>query len=181
MGVRKFRLWNECTSEINVLEWVLAVRQGFTSGKQNTQLEVQNRQCKVKDVIDKLVASLDVCCKHQTQYEWKNWMRRLDMEMSSADTHRVICTDFGATLDLSAAKKDNCSVDNHAVLAIYFVLSNWRMVKYKTDKNECDETIICDCDKWLFFGDTISRGKKNDHVFHNSCLTHIINTATTKG
>ena len=111
---------------VNVLEWVLAVRQGYKSGKQNTQLEVQNRQCKVEDVLDKLVASLDVCRKHQTQYEWKNWMRRLDMEMSSADTHRVICTDFGATLDLSAAEKDNCSVDNHAVLAIYFVLSNNR-------------------------------------------------------
>ena len=26
----------------------------------------------------------------------------------------------------------------------------------------------------FFFGDTISRGKKNDHVFHNSCLSHII-------
>ena len=51
---------------VNVLEWVLAVRQGYKSGKQNTQLEVQNRRCKVKDVLDKLVASLDVCRKHQT-------------------------------------------------------------------------------------------------------------------
>ena len=33
-----------------------------------------------------------------------------------------------------------------------------------------------DCDKWLVFGDTISREKKkNDHVFHNCVLTYIIN------
>ena len=27
----------------------------------------------------------------------------------------------------------------------------------------------------VFFGDTISKGKKNDHVFHNACLEHVIN------
>ena len=25
-----------------------------------------------------------------------------------------------------------------------------------------------------FFGDTYSKGKKNDHVFHNACVTYII-------
>ena len=38
-----------------------------------------------------------------------------------------------------------------------------------------DETMISDCDRWIFFGDTISKGKKNDHVFHNACQTYIIN------
>ena len=71
--------------------------------------------------------------------------------MSDADKHRVICTDFGATLDLCASEKDNCSVDNHAVLCIFFVLSNWRKVKYKIGKNEHSETIINDCNKWLFW------------------------------
>ena len=42
-------------------------------------------------------------------------------------------------------------------------------------ENEYDNTIVNDCDKWLFFGDTINRGKKNDHVFHNNCLTYLIN------
>ena len=37
-----------------------------------------------------------------------------------------------------------------------------------------DETIINDCEKWIFFGDTLSKGKKNDHVFHNACQTYII-------
>ena len=26
-----------------------------------------------------------------------------------------------------------------------------------------------------FWGDTISKGKKNDRVFHNACLEHVIN------
>jgi len=29
-------------------------------------------------------------------------------------------------------------------------------------------------EKWIFFGDTLVRGKKSDTIFHNSCLTHII-------
>ena len=86
------------------------------------------------------------------------------MQMSNPDKHCIICTDFGATLDLTAAEKDNCSVDNHSVLAIYFVLSNWRAVKYKKEEDKYNETIINDCNKWLFFGDTISKGKKRSRV-----------------
>ena len=117
------------------------------NGKKNTQLEVQNRRYKVNEVIKKLEDSLQICRKHQAAYEWKTWMRQIDMQMSNPDKHRIICTDFGATLDLAAAEKDNCSVDNHAVLAIYFVLSNWRAVKYEKEEDKYDETIINDCNK----------------------------------
>ena len=37
-----------------------------------------------------------------------------------------------------------------------------------------DKVMVNECDKWIFFGDTLSKGKKNDHVFHNTCLTYII-------
>ena len=80
--------------------------------------------------------------------------------MSNPDKQRIICNDFRATLDLAAAEKDNGSVDNHSVLEIYSVLTNWRAVKYEKEEDKYDETIINDCDKWLFFGDTISKGKK---------------------
>ena len=40
-------------------------------------------------------------------------------------------TIFGATLDLSIAEKDNSSIDNYAVILIFFVNSNWRDVKFK--------------------------------------------------
>eukprot|EP00957_Ditylum_brightwellii_P039044 2950912-Ditylum_brightwellii.AAC.1 len=77
--------------------------------------------------------------------------------MSHADTHRVFCTYFGATLDLRASETDNCSVDNHAILCIFFVLTNWREVQYEKETGEIGETVVNDSDKWLFFGDTLSR------------------------
>ena len=36
-----------------------------------------------------------------------------------------------------------------------------------------DETIINDCEKLIFLGNTLSEGKKNDHVFHNAYQKHI--------
>ena len=57
---------------------------------------------------------------------------------------------------------------------VFFVLTNWRKVSYQINENESDTKIVHDCNKWLFFGYTISRGKKNDHVFHNNCLTYLI-------
>ena len=69
-------------------------------GKQNTQLEVGNVRLPVKDVVVKLVESLKTCRKHQAQYMWKNVMRYIDLTMGDPDQHRIICTDFGATLDL---------------------------------------------------------------------------------
>ena len=87
-------------------------------------------------------------------------MMRIDITMSDPNKHRIICTDFGATLDLGAAEKGNCSVDNHSVMCILFVVSNWREVEYVNTKGNADKTIINDCDKWIFFGDTMSKGKK---------------------
>mmetsp|Transcript_53785 Transcript_53785/g.62870 ORF Transcript_53785/g.62870 Transcript_53785/m.62870 type:complete len:289 (-) Transcript_53785:197-1063(-) len=42
--------------------------------------------------------------------------------MSDPNKHRVLCTDFGATLDLIGAEKSNLSVNNHAIVDIFFVL-----------------------------------------------------------
>ena len=38
-----------------------------------------------------------------------------------------------------------------------------------------DKTILNDCDRWIFFGDMLTKGKKNDHILHNACTTHNIN------
>ena len=84
--------------------------------------------------------------------------------MSHPDRHRVILTDFGATLDLCAIKTDNSSVDNHAVIDIFFVLHDWRKVVFLKENVEgeevFDETIINECDKWIIFGSTMIKGKK---------------------
>jgi hypothetical protein len=74
-------------------------------------------------------------------------------------------------------EKDNSSVDNHAVICIFLVNTNWRKASFtvmKNGKEELDEAMLSDCDKWIFFGETMSIGKKNDHVFHNTCMDYII-------
>ena len=106
------------------------------------------------------------------QYAWHDSMRTIDHKMSNIDLHHVICTDFGATLELSAVGKD------HAVICTFFVNQNWRKVIYKREEvgGEVldDETMINDCEKWILFGDTMSKGKKNNHVFHNACQIYLI-------
>jgi len=76
-------------------------------------------------------------------------------------------------MDLSASKTDNCATAHHAVLDSFVVLHSKRVVTVtKKDGTKIDHPIY-DCDVWHFFGDTISKGKKNDHVFHNACLDEI--------
>jgi len=71
-------------------------------------------------------------------------------------------------------EKDNCSVDNHCVVCIFFLSHNWRRVEFSKEGGGNDETILNECDKWIFLGDIMSKGKKNDHVFHQACLTYLI-------
>ena len=179
-GIKRCKILSESSTEIKVMQWILAERQGVnkSTGRKNTQLELGVSTLTVKEVVKKLIAQLNIVREHQAQYEWRNQMFLRDRSMSKSDTHRVLFTDFGATLDLMAAEKDNSSVNNHAVICIFFVCSNWRLAKFKNQvegsEDVFDETIVNDCDRWIFFGDTQSKGKKNDHIFHNACTTHII-------
>lgn len=120
----------QCTDVIEVIEWKHAERQGVnkSNGKQNTQLEVSISVLPVEIVVTKLLEAVKLCRVHQEQYEWRNCMRSLDLVNSDPHKHRVICTDFGATLDLFGAEVDNSSVNNHAVICIFFVAYNWREV-----------------------------------------------------
>ena len=101
-----------------------------------------------------MVAKLEVARLHQAQYEWRDTMRKIDLTMSNPNTHRIFCTDFGATLDLMGAEKDNSSVNNHAIVDIFFVAHSWWVVPYKKLNGEgsdiCDRTIVNDCDEWIF-------------------------------
>ena len=38
-----------------------------------------------------------------------------------------------------------------------------------------DECVVNDCNKWIFFGSIISKGKYNDRILHKGCLTYINN------
>ena len=89
---------------IDVLEWIDAPRQGLTKqGKQNTQLELGLQKVAVRYVVQRLKDALEACREHQAQYKWRNTIRKVDHIMSDPNLHRVICTDFGAKVDLSAA------------------------------------------------------------------------------
>ena len=159
---------------IEVLEWKQIERQGASNGKQNTQLELSLGKLPVNIVMKKLMDQLVICRKHVGEMRWINFTRKLDLTMSNPEVCRVICTDFGATLDLHASEKDNSSIDNHAVICIFFVAHKWRRVTFKNKDGINDEKMMNNCDKWIVFGDTMSKGKKNDHVFHNAALTHIV-------
>ena len=78
---------------------------------------------------------------HIGEYRWNNHHRKLDLTISDAESSCIICADFGATLDLSVAEKDNCSVHNCTVTTIFFVVSNSIQVTYK--KREDD--MLDDC------------------------------------
>jgi len=82
----------------------------------------------VSESVNKLVSQLDIFCIHQYEYEWRNQMRSRDLIMSHLDLHRVIFTDSGVTLDHMATEKDKPSVNNHAMICIFFVCKNWRNV-----------------------------------------------------
>jgi hypothetical protein len=76
-------------------------------------------------------------------------------------------------MDLRAGETDNSSVDGHAVLDTFVVLHSPRTVKVMKNDKEIIARVH-ECDVWHHFGDTISKGKKNDHVFHNACLVAIV-------
>ena len=154
-GVKILNL-GECTyfttnnDEIEVLEWIEAERQGKKDGTQNTQLELGRVKLPVCEVVSRLITSLEVNRLHVTESRWRDLMLRIDLTMSNPNKHRVICTDFGATLDLGSSEKGNCSVDNHSVMCIIFVVSEWREVEYINIEGNLDKTIISNCDKWVF-------------------------------
>jgi len=131
LDILKCPILSECETEIDVLEWVYAKRQGAKKGKQNTQLEIGHSRQPVKDILQKMAAKLEVARLHQAHYEWRDTMRKIDLTMSDPNKHRIFCTDFGATLDLMGAEIDKSSVNNHAIVDIFFVVHSWRRVPSK--------------------------------------------------
>lgn len=58
-------------------------------------------------------------------------MLMFDLMISEPNIQHVICTNFGATLDLGDLEKGNCFVGNHSMMPIFFVVSNWQAVEFK--------------------------------------------------
>ena len=124
----------------------------------------------VKQIETKLMESLVVSRRHMVEFQWRNTMRSIDATLSDSNFHQLICTNFGATLNLSKKESNTCYTENNSTVCIFFINNNWRNVNYKREgenKTELDDvTIINDCHKWAFFGCIISKGNKNHHFFH---------------
>jgi hypothetical protein len=72
-------------------------------------------------------------------------------------------TDFSATLDLRARETVNSSVDSHAFLDNFVVISNHRKAfvsQRHNDEAVTTEISLNDCDVYQFLGSTMSKGKK---------------------
>ena len=74
-------------------------------------------------------------------------MRKIDIMMCDRNKHKVICTDFAATLDLRGAQTNNCSINNYAVVCIFYIVQTGKKKYKKLNENgekEDDETILND-------------------------------------
>jgi hypothetical protein len=164
----------DCQIPIPVWEWKLAPRAGVNKqGKQNQQMELTEGKESVNLVLLRFIRQLELCRKHHAEMEWLRITRKADIG-TFGPSELLIFTDFSATMDLRASQTDNSSVDAHAALQIFVVLHSPRVVKVSDDNGVEHEKRVHECDVWYFFGSTISKGKKNDHVFHNACLEDIV-------
>jgi hypothetical protein len=163
----------ECDVLVPVMVWMLAERSGKTSsGEQRTQIELTQCRWKLSDVVKKLVEQLEICRVHYNESRWLARVKHIDTE-TLEDSCLLAFTDFSASMDLRAGVLDNSSVNRHAVLAIYVVLHSKRSVTVDKDGKSVEHTVY-ECDIWHFFGESMLKGKKNDHVFHNACLDEIV-------
>jgi hypothetical protein len=164
---------SKCDEVIEVMEWRLAPRQGTNKkGETNTQIELTKAKEPVSVVYSRYIELLKKARRHHTETQWLRITRKLDIDTLSSD-ELLIFTDFSATMDLRAVTATNSSTNAHAVLAIYVVLHSPRQVSV-VEGGVTREMQTHDCDVFNFFGDTISKGKKNDNIFHNACLKHIV-------
>jgi phage tail protein X len=163
----------ECDEEVTVMIWGLGERSGTSkSGEQNTQIELKQCRMKLSDVVKKLLEQLELCRVHYNESRWLSLAKLINTRTLQM-LRLLIFTDFSASMDLRAGETDNSSVDRHAVLAIYIVLHSKRVVTVEKDGKLVKHTLY-DCDVWHFFAESMSKGKKNDHITHNACLDRIV-------
>lgn len=125
---------------------------------------------KVSDFFNLLKTQLHQYIPHETDTKWNRRAQKIDLHTVGIDTI-LIMTDFSAQMNLTPLKKECCHVDAHANLAIFYVFTNRRNVKIQESD---DEVEVLTCDTWFMFGGCEEKGKKNDWIFHNACLKHII-------
>lgn len=175
---------NVGSNVVTVMVWEKARRQGKgKNGKDNTQQELTSKPMTVAQLIAHFKGLLGICIPHIQEIRWIKHLQDTDFSKMSLDTI-LIFSDFAAlmVMALRALQTKNSSVDAHAVLANFVVLSVKRVVtvvgKKKNELGEEEdveeEVTISNVDVIHFFAETFEKGKKNDHCMHNTCLDEII-------
>ena len=167
---------------VEVMVWRKSIRQGMSNGVQNTQKELHPEEMTIQKLVDLFMAKVIECIPHYQEICWMNIMMELDLDYLPVDT-LLIFTDFAAMMALRAFQTKNSSVDGHCVNDNFVCMYNKRQVvtKNKMKKNEVEAGVgeksirIFTVDVHHFFAETISKGKKADHVMHNIALDAIIN------
>jgi hypothetical protein len=109
-------LGNQERIKVNV--WKNASRSGGQTQNEITEVFMTVEECMLS-----LYDTLKVFFPHHGRKIFSNRTRTIDIRTLPTDT-LLVCTDFSAQVDLRANKTENCSVDGHAVLAIYYVFYN---------------------------------------------------------
>lgn len=148
--------------QLTVCIWEEVQRQGEKNGVQNTQLELSSREMGFSSILNLFQLELRKCLPHIFKIEWMNTMHSIDIS-TVGNNNFVIMTDFSATLDLRARETVNSSVDSHAFLDNFVVISNHRKAfvsQRHNDEAVTTEISLNDCDVYQFLGSTMSKGKK---------------------
>lgn len=157
-------------SIVTVRKFVDAERSG---GK--TQSELQDENMPISQLITEFKKKLNDCRPHYQMMRWVALCEKIMMDTLPADAiaQKV---DFGAVIDLYAEQKLNCNVNNHANVENSVTYSNHRTVTVQVDKRDANGNIyqapetntIFTVNVFHFICNSQTKGKKNDHVMHNT-------------
>eukprot|EP00979_Chaetoceros_neogracilis_P004673 scaffold806_cov201-Chaetoceros_neogracile.AAC.3 len=140
----------------------------------STQTELREKRKTWRQLVHGFQMSLANARKHHVVLKWCTHQFKLLKIMIDPKLALSIFTDFAATGNLRADKSDNSSIDGHIILAIYFMFSGQREVEFLNEDGSLDKHLLTKCDITQFIGDTESKGKSNDWIYHNCCILYLI-------
>ena len=134
----------------------------------NTESELVERSVRLRDIFAETLESMAATIRHYCDYSFVNLVRAYHAGTLSKN-ELVILSDFAAVYSIHAQDRKNTATDKHLILDMFVVLSDPReilvgksMVKVHT------------CELIGFWGNTVSKVKKQDELTHTVCLDKIL-------
>ena len=139
-----------------------------------TQMEIRTKKKTWKQLVYRLKETLQRTRHHHADLQWSKVCQ--DVLAQNIDPRYAISifTDFGATADLYANAKDNSTINGHAIIDIFYILSDQKDVEYTNENGDSDVHRLTKCKIRQFIGGTNSKGKSHDWKFHGRALLDII-------